>query len=967
MNDLNMFKFYSLTVIFVFLCVHAKAQISFANHTNLVSDTTFFTYLTKGVVDINNDGLDDIIRTRPVLTNSTGALMVAYQQPNGTFIQDSVGSVSQSAQLSTVIGDIDRNGFNDIITGGYFDGVHVMMNNNGVFTLNNLVTPSVFVQGTNLADIDNDGWLDYFVCNDEDISQIWANDGAGVLSPVNNWINLHTIPISDNSGNYGSVWTDFDNDGDIDLYIAKCRAGVNSPTDPRRINQLYVNNGNGTYTENAAVYGLADGNQSWTADFQDIDNDGDMDCFITNHQGAASRILENDGTGHFTDITATTGLNGLGNPYQGLMVDFDNDGFVDILVSGSVQKLFRNNGNKTFTEVLGVFDNNLMRSFAIGDLNNDGFQDVYASYWFFQMPPHGLNDKVWINDGASGNHHINFRLKGTQSNINGIGARVTIYYNHGNKQIREIRAGESYGIANTFTAHFGIGANTTIDSATVWWPSGHLQQISTLSIDSSHLIIEVFLAIPTANNDTFNIFEDDMTATFNILANDSDFNGNINSSSIAILLPPQHAQQIVLNANGTLGYTPVANFNGIDSIEYVICDSTFLCDTAWVYFNIESRNDFPIAMPDTFLMTFNQTISIATIFQNDSDIYDLPYSGGIDTTSFRVLAVQDGIVNTANLEYTGPQNTTLQTTVEYEICDNDPILRLCDTSQIVFMIAPPSLHSNTHRITLRNHQSRTFPISTWYDNELPGMLTTITSLELPTHSNISINSQHLMLQSLSVGKDTLLIKLVDQYGWVDSTFVFVDILPKNDTLHFDVYAAVDTFCFGAAVAELPTGTWTAYTSNLLQVTLLNSHLMDSCVIVAGSLINSLNEQLLLTNCAIGYCDTTVFFFNNIGSYHTAIEMLPESKAIKVYQAVSPNGDSKNDYLHIDGISRFPRSEVMIFDSGGNLVFEKIGYLNLSEGGGQGDCFDGKGLNVGIYYWVIRSPNGSILTGYFVLN
>lgn len=136
-------------------------------------------------------------------------------------------------------------------------------------------------------------------------------------------------------GSYGSVWSDVDNDGDLDLYIARCKHGVDDPGDGRRINQLFWNNGNGTYTQDLTnVSGLRIGAQSWTADFGDIDNDGDFDCLVTNHD-VSSQLLENDGAGHFTDISASSDvLNTItGLTAQGIFRDFDNDGFVDILVA----------------------------------------------------------------------------------------------------------------------------------------------------------------------------------------------------------------------------------------------------------------------------------------------------------------------------------------------------------------------------------------------------------------------------------------------------------------------------------------------------------------------------------------------------------------------------------------------------------------------------------------------------------
>ena len=106
------------------------------------------------------------------------------------------------------------------------------------------------------VDVNNDGWLDIFGCDDVHISDIWGNDGTGSFTDNDGWIDLATAVPSDNSGNYGSVFTDYDCDGDLDLYIAKCRQGVNDPNDPRRINVMYQNDGNNNFTEVADAIGL---------------------------------------------------------------------------------------------------------------------------------------------------------------------------------------------------------------------------------------------------------------------------------------------------------------------------------------------------------------------------------------------------------------------------------------------------------------------------------------------------------------------------------------------------------------------------------------------------------------------------------------------------------------------------------------------------------------------------------------
>jgi hypothetical protein len=128
------------------------------------------------------------------------------------------------------------------------------------------------------------------------------NDGTGNLVKQD-LFDFITVPTSDNSGNYGSVYTDFDMDGDLDLYIAKCRQGVNDPSDPRRIDALFVNDGTGFYTQNAKAYGLADGHQTWTADFGDFDNDGDLDLFKTQHD-VISELDENIDNDTFINITS---------------------------------------------------------------------------------------------------------------------------------------------------------------------------------------------------------------------------------------------------------------------------------------------------------------------------------------------------------------------------------------------------------------------------------------------------------------------------------------------------------------------------------------------------------------------------------------------------------------------------------------------------------------------------------------
>jgi len=379
-----------------------------------------------------------------------------------------------------------------------YDGVKVLYGGANSFTMSLLPVPQgtngTFVQGSNFADINNDGWLDAFTCHDDGESRIWANNGSGGFANADYWIDMATTPTSDNSGNYGSVWTDFDNDRDLDLYIAKCRQGVNNPADPRRINALFVNDGQNNFSEQAEAHGLKIHWQSWTADFQDIDNDGDMDALVTNHDYPL-QLLVNDGKGHFTDIAASAGVDVEGYFIQGIMRDFDNDGFMDIITVGNFNSssaathLFRNNGNLTFTKVNSPFGSNSIGSLAVGDLNNDGFLDIYAAYQTSFNNPGNTADRLWMNTTNNGNNHIAFNLQGNASNRMGVGARIEIHGEWG-IQIREVRSGESYGIQNSLTQYFGTGSSTEVDYVVVHWPSGTVDVVKNPTINGTTTIVE---------------------------------------------------------------------------------------------------------------------------------------------------------------------------------------------------------------------------------------------------------------------------------------------------------------------------------------------------------------------------------------------------------------------------------------------------------------------------------------------
>ena len=474
---------------------NSKAQFAFTDSNSRLSTQAFHSGCTVAVVDVNKDGLDDIVRL-----SQGHDLYVEYQKVGAQFTEVHIGDFGGGNGWSwgMAVADVDHNGYMDVLAGGYSTGnpIRIMkLNNTGTGgTLYTIPNGTFFLQNVTFLDVNNDGWEDIFMCDDNAPAHIYMNDGTGNFA-ASNIINftLHPGNIGNDpkdSGNYGSVWTDFDNDGDLDLYIAKCRQASNDPNDPRRIDVLFQNNGNGTFTNQDTTYGVANGAQTWTASFGDIDNDGDQDLMVTNHD-VNSQIFENDGTGHYSDITINTNFvvsTGY-TPIESVMEDFDNDGLLDILITGDYARMFHNDGNQQFTEVTGLFNNNNMESFAIGDLNHDGFVDIYGSYANIYTTPTGVNDVIWLNTINNGNHFITFQLKGTVSNSDAIGAKVNLYGPWG-VQVREVRAGESYGTMNTEMLHFGIGTNTSVDSAVIHWPSGLTTVLTNPTTDQFITVIE---------------------------------------------------------------------------------------------------------------------------------------------------------------------------------------------------------------------------------------------------------------------------------------------------------------------------------------------------------------------------------------------------------------------------------------------------------------------------------------------
>ncbi len=470
-------------LIYIFTPLMMNAQVSFSPATALTTPNEHFSGSVMGISDMDGDGLDDIVRL-----DQSKNLSIEYQSaPGRPFRHRDFGAVSAAEQWSLSIGDINQDGFNDMVFAANENpGTVYYSRKSGdsiVYDKQFLSeSEKAYSQACNLVDINGDGWLDFFLCNDLGENRIWANNGSGKLTgaPVG-WIDFTTVPVSDKSGNYGSVWTDIDNDGDLDLYVAKCKAGVDDPKDPRRVNALFVNKGNGTFFENASGAGLASGHQSWATVAGDCDNDGDQDLFIINHY-APCQLMINNGFGIFTEASGT-GINYDGAGVQAAWADFNNDGMIDLLVAGSKHQLYLNQGNNKFEAASGqVFGAHQIESFVVGDLNHDGRPDIYAGYGLVFNQASHRPDVLWLNTTINSNHYLKVRLEGSMSNKSAVGARISLH--SGNYRIsREVHSGVSYGTSQSLTLHFGLGSRTKIDSLVIRWPDKYREVIQEPFID----------------------------------------------------------------------------------------------------------------------------------------------------------------------------------------------------------------------------------------------------------------------------------------------------------------------------------------------------------------------------------------------------------------------------------------------------------------------------------------------------
>ena len=445
------------------------------------------------VVDMNNDKKDDIVGV------SSNNLKVHYQSTPGNYTISNfpITGVSKMPYWSIAAGDCNKDGFNDLVLGAN-DGLSVWRSNSTGTAYSNF-TPGnyIFCQRTNFTDLNNDGHLDVFSCHDIAPNVYYLNNGAGTLTYYQSTVTPGAMSIGAIGGNYATLWTDFDNDGDSDVFISKCSGPAC---------ELHRYDGNGVFTDISAAAQIdITPIQTWSSAIADFDNDGDMDIIITASAGTHKYFrnnLSNGTLGAFTNITAGSGwdTNSSVN-IDNVAYDFDNNGYIDVLGGGG--KIMFNQGNGTFSPV----NYSGISVGAVGDLNNDGFLDILNGSTVRYAVP---NTNKWLK----------VALNGIQSNGNGIGARVEIYGAWG-RQIRDIRSGEGFKYMSSLNAHFGLGQATAIQQVIIRWPSGIVDTITNPATNQTLNVTEgATLGLSENNKNQFALYPNPVKDVINIQLNE---------------------------------------------------------------------------------------------------------------------------------------------------------------------------------------------------------------------------------------------------------------------------------------------------------------------------------------------------------------------------------------------------------------------------------------------------------------
>jgi hypothetical protein len=487
MNKINVFAF----IILLFATIDVSSQISFTESAASLGVVTNYGTIPGGFgggisfCDFDSDGWDDL-----TFSTATGAPVKFYKNNSGTFSEVALGGVTlpnrETRQIIWV--DYDNDGDKDLFI-STLDDSNKLYQNNGSFSFTDVTsaagfdTTVRFTLGCSWGDYNNDGYLDAFLSfrdpAESNPNKLYKNNGDGTFSDVSTSAGISTGSFL----SFCASFFDYDNDGWQDIYIA------NDKSDNKNI--MYHNNGDGTFSDTSVSTNTDLGIDAMSTTISDYDNDGFLDIYVTNTI-EGNVFLKNNGDGTFSDIASTSGTLMETFAWGSVFLDADNDMDSDLYVSGMLTTVnplpsafYENNGSGSFTipTSAGFQDDDAVSfSNAIGDIDNDGYPDISV----LNFAPR--NNFLFKNNNSA-NNYLKVKLQGTTSNKDGIGSWIQAY-NNGVPQNRYTLAGEGYTAQNSNYEFFGLGSETVVDMLKVTWLSGTVDILHNVAVNQSLTIVE---------------------------------------------------------------------------------------------------------------------------------------------------------------------------------------------------------------------------------------------------------------------------------------------------------------------------------------------------------------------------------------------------------------------------------------------------------------------------------------------
>lgn len=437
--------------------------------------------------DFDNDGLDDISIcqrfTNPLFYRNTGN---GFEE-----IPYFISNDKEMKQITWV--DFDNDGDKDLFTTSLLAPFKLYKNEGGNLFVDISVAAGFpvtndYTFGNNWADYDLDGDLDVYISNYNGLgfgnpnvtNLLFRNNGDDTFTDVT----LMAGVSGDNCYTFMSLWLDINGDLWPDLY------SINDRYECR--DYLYTNNGDGTFTDITFTSGAEQYILSMNISADDYDNDGDFDVYITNGTEGCSFYRHDEGD-VFVNVAASNGtiLNVFCWGTQ--FIDGDNDMWQDMYVSSTPHiattgqdRFLYNNHDGTFSNVSNAVgfmgESGWNRSVAAGDVNQDGFADLFTSA---TLPTYS---SLYVAEPNS-NQWIKVELEGVVSNRDGISSRIECYAG-GIRQSRYTYCGEAYLAQNSSSELFGLAQNELVDSLIVRWPSGIVDKWYNIPSNQNLFLVE---------------------------------------------------------------------------------------------------------------------------------------------------------------------------------------------------------------------------------------------------------------------------------------------------------------------------------------------------------------------------------------------------------------------------------------------------------------------------------------------